>query len=178
MKQKFSFKALLHNDRLMLLVSLVLGIIVWATVVYGPGNEQERKISGVPVVVTLGEYATDTLNLRIVDGADMKANVVVYGRRSLVEQLTAQDILLTADTSSVIAPGAYKSLEIQAAKNGKLTDFEIRKVESDGATITCDIWVEDMVFAVQTQIPNISSADETKYQLGTPAVSGGAVENG
>lgn len=177
MKQKFSFKALLHNDRLMLLVSLVLGIVVWATVVYGPSNEQERKISGVPVVVTLGEYATDTLNLRIVEGQDLTASVTVYGRRSIVEQLTAQDILLTADTSSVIAPGAYKSLDIQATKNGKQNDYEIRTVEPAAATLTCDIWVEDMVFAVQPQIPNITAADETKYQLGTPAVSGGAVEN-
>ncbi len=177
MKSKFSFKAILHNDRLMLVVSLVLGIIVWATVVYGPSNEQERKISGVPVVVTLGEYATDTLNLRIVEGQDITASVTVYGRRSVVEQLTAQDILLTADTSSVIAPGAYKALDIQAAKNGKRSDYEIRAVQPAAATLTCDVWVENMVFAVQPQIPNITAADETKYQLGTPTVSGNGVEN-
>ncbi len=177
MKTKFSFKTLLHNDRIMLLISLLLGIVVWATVVYGPSNEQERKISGVPVVVTLGQHATDTLNLRVVEGQGMTANVVVYGRRSVVEQLTAQDILLTADTSSVIAPGTYRALDIQATKNGKSNDFEIRSVDPIVATLTCDIWVEDMVFAVQPQLPNVTVTDETQYQLGTPSVSGTGVEN-
>lgn len=178
MKKKFNFKALLHNDRLMLVVSLVLGIVVWAAVVYGPGNEIKRTIGDVPVVVSLGEYATDTLNLRVMDEQNIKAKVTVHGRRSVVEQLTAQDILLTADTSSIIAPGSYTRLDIKATKNGKITDYAIGTVEPATATVTCDVWVEDMVFAVQTQIPNVSSADETKYQLGTPSVSGAGIENG
>ncbi len=177
MKKNFSFKALLHNDRLMLLVSLILGIVVWAMVVYGPSNEQSRTISEVPVVATLGEYAVDTLNLRVLDDQDLKAKVVVYGRRSIVEQLTAQDILLTVDTTGIIAPGSYTRLDIKAAKNGKISDYTIRSVEPNTATLTCDVWVEDMVFAVEPQIPDITSADETKYQLGTPTISGDGVEN-
>lgn len=178
MKQKFSFKALLHNDRLMFAVSLVLGVVVWATVVYGPSNEVKRTISNVPVVVSLGEYATDTLNLRVIDDQSITAKVTVHGRRSVVEQLTAQDILLTADTSAIIAPGSYTRLDIKAAKNGKITDFAIGTIEPATATVTCDVWVEDMVFAIQPQIPNVTASDETKYQLGTPSVSGGGIENG
>ena len=177
MKKTFNFKALLHNDRLMLVVSLILGIVVWATVVYGPGNEQERKISGVPVVVTLGEYATDTLNMRIVEGGDMTATVVVHGRRAVVEQLTAQDILLTADTSTVIAPGSYSNLDIKATKNSKNSDYTIVSIDPSTATLTCDIWVENMVFVVQPQTDGITSADETQYQLGAPTISGDGVEN-
>ena len=105
MNSKFSLNRFLHNDRLVMIFSLILAVVVWAVVVYGPSNEQERTISGVPVTVTLGDYAAETLGMRIVEGQNMTASVKVYGRRSVIEQLTAQDILLTADTTSVISPG-------------------------------------------------------------------------
>ena len=60
MKQRISLSRLLHNDKLMMIVSLVLAIVVWALVVYGPNNAQERVITGVPVSITLNAYATDT----------------------------------------------------------------------------------------------------------------------
>lgn len=176
MKSKWNLSALFHNDRLMLVVSLVLAIVIWGTVVYGPSNEQDRTISGVPVTVSLGEYATDTLNMRLVDGQDFVASVRVYGRRSVVEQLSAQDILLTADTSSIVAPGTYSGLSIKATKNGKQTDFEILSVEPSVTSITCDVWSE-ATFEVQAQIPNVSVSDETKFQLGTPVVSSDSMQN-
>lgn len=176
MKRKFSFGSILHNDRLILVVSLILAIVVWAGVVYGPSNEQERTISGVPVTVSLGEYATDALNMQLIDGHDFVASVKVYGRRSVVEQLSAQDILLTVDTSSIIAPGTYSGLSIKATKNGKQTDFEILSVEPSVTSLTCDMWTE-ATFEVQAQISGITSADETKYQLGTPVVSSDAMQN-
>ncbi len=177
MKRKVSLSGFLHNDRIVLVLSFILAIVVWGVVVYGPSNEQERTVSGVPVVVSLGEYATDTLNMQIVSGQDLTVSVKVYGRRSVVEQLTAQDLLVTADTSAVIAPGSYSGLSIKAAKNGKQTDFEILSVEPSVTSLTCDIWVES-TFEVQSQINNLTSADKAKYQLGTPVVSSDAFENG
>ncbi len=176
MNRKFSFNKILHNDRLILMISLVLAIVVWATVVYGPSNEQERTISGVPVTVSLGEYATDTLHMQLLDSNQFTASVRVYGRRSVVEQLSAQDILLTVDTSSIVAPGTYSGLSIKATKNGKQTDFEILSVEPGVTSLTCDVWTE-ATFAVQADIRGVTSADETKYQLGTPVVSGDVMQN-
>lgn len=175
MKRKFSLGNLLHNDRLILVISFVLAIAVWAAVVYGPSNEQERTISGIPVTFSLGEYA-ESENIRLIDGQDFTASVKVYGRRSVVAQLSAQDILLTVDTSTMIQAGTYQGLPIKAIKNGKQTDFEILSVEPAVATLTCDVWVE-ATFTVQTKMPGITSADETKYQLGTPLVAGDAVQN-
>ena len=177
MKRKISFSGLLHNDRLMMVFSLVLAIVVWGVVAYGPSNEQERIISGVPVSVSLGDYATDTMNMKILDEQDMTASVKVFGRRSVVSRLTAQDILLTVDTSSVISPGSYSGLSLRASKNGQLTDFDILSVSPSTASLTCDIWTE-ATFAVTADIAGITSADETKYQIGTPVVSNNSIMDG
>lgn len=177
MKRKVTLNNLLHNDRVVLVLSVLLAIVVWATVVYGPSNEEERTISGVPVTVALGEYATDTLNMRIVDNQHITASVKVYGRRSVVEQLTTQDILVTVDTSAIIAPGTYSGLSIKTIKNGQQTDYDIVAVTPSVTSLTCDVWTE-AVFQVQTQTDKIVSVDETKYQIGTPMVSGDVVQDG
>lgn len=177
MKQKTSMGSLLHNDRLMFILSLLLAIVVWAVVVYGPSNEQERTISGVPVTVSLGAYAADELNLKILDEQNLTASVTVYGRRSVVGKLTAQDILLTVDTSSVISPGSYSGLSLRASKNGQLTDFDIVSWDPATTNLTCDIWTE-ATFVVSADIPGIVSADETKYQLGTPLIANDSMDNG
>ena len=53
MKKRITFSQLLHKDKLMMVVSLILAIIIWALVVYDQGNTEERPISSVPVSVTL-----------------------------------------------------------------------------------------------------------------------------
>ena len=45
MKKRFSFSYLLHKDKLMMVVSLILAIIIWVLVVYNQGSTQERTIS-------------------------------------------------------------------------------------------------------------------------------------
>ena len=55
MKKRISFSRLLHHDKLMMLVSLLLAILIWALVVYGPGNNEERELTGVPVSITLND---------------------------------------------------------------------------------------------------------------------------
>ena len=176
MKRRVFLNNLLHNDRVILILSFVLAIAVWASVVYGPGNEVERTINGVPVTVTLGEYASNTLNMKVLDSQHITASVQVYGRRAVVEQLTAQDIVLTLDTSTVITPGTHSGLTVKATKSGGRADYEILSVSPSVMSLTCDVWSE-AVFDVQTNIGGIKVSDETNLQIGTPLVSGGSIKN-
>ena len=45
MKGRFSLNRILHNNRLMIVISLVLAIILWAGVVYGSGSNEKRHIN-------------------------------------------------------------------------------------------------------------------------------------
>lgn len=178
MKKRISLSRLMHNDKLMMLVSLLLAILIWALVVYGPSNTQEKVISGVPISVTLNDYANQTLNLRITSGANETATVKVKGLRSVVSQLSAADIVITADTGNVIKEGTY-TLPLRAASNG---DYTIQSVvgpdgNNDTVTISCDVWREAF-FQLSVEMPNLSVADEQSYQLGTPFVSSSVISDG
>lgn len=178
MKQRFSLSRLMHNDKLMLLVSLVLAILVWALVVYGPSNAQDQVITGVPISVTLNDYATQTLNLRVTDGGMATATVKVHGLRSVVSKLTAADITVTADTGNVIREGTY-TLPLRATSSGDYSILSV--VGTDGTnstvTVTVDAWRE-AAFPVGVEMPNLTVLNEETMQFGTPVVSGAAMTDG
>ncbi len=178
MKKRFSLSRLLHNDKLMMLASLLLAILIWALVVFGPSNTQEQVVSGVPIAVTLNDYATETLNLRITDGANATATVKVQGLRSVVSRLSAADITITADTGNVIKEGTY-TLPLRVSSNG---DYSIQSVvgpdgSNDTVTISCDVWRESS-FPVVVEMPHLSVVDEKNYQIGTPSLSDTVVSDG
>ncbi len=178
MKRKISLSRLLHDDKLMMLVSLLLAVLIWALVVFGPSNKQEHVISGVPISVTLNDYAGQTLNLRITSGADATATVKVQGLRSVVSRLSAADITVTADTGNVIKEGTY-TLPLRVVGNG---DYTIQSVvgpdgNNDTVTISCDVWREAF-FPVSVEAPNLTVPDKENYQIGTPVIGNGVLTDG
>lgn len=178
MNKRFSLSRLMHNDKLMMVVSLVLAILIWALVVFGPSNDQEQTITGVPISITLNDYASQTLNLRITSGNNATATVTVHGLRSVVSKLSAADITVTADTGNVIKEGTY-TLQLRAVANG---DYTIKSLvgddgNSDTVTITCDVWKE-VTSPVEVEMNNLSLTDDQNLQFGTPLVSSDAVTNG
>ncbi len=179
MKSRFSFSRLLHNDKLMMVISLVLAIAVWASVMYGSDQQEEREITGVPVSVVLGDYASETLKLRIVQGADTTVTVRVKGKRAAVSRLTAQDINVTADTRDIIKEGTYV-LQMRASVSSSEVEV-LKTIGKDGAnstvTITCDVWrVQN--FPVTAEMPGLTVTDATKYQFGNTSISGPAINDG
>ncbi len=178
MKRKYSLSRFLHNDKLMMILSLLLAVLIWALVVYGPSNTQEQVISGVPISVTLNDYAGETLNLRITSGADATATVKVSGLRSVVSRLSAADINITADTGNVIKEGTY-TLPLRVVSNG---DYTIQSVvgpdgNNDTVTISCDVWREAF-FPVSVETPNLTVTDKENYQIGTPVIGNGVLVDG
>lgn len=181
MKKRLTFSQILHKDKLMMVVSLLLAIVIWVLVVYDQGNTEERPISGIPVSVTLTPFASEDLKLRIVDGADAVATVYVEGPRSIIGQLSKQDITVTADTSTVLTAGTY-TIPIRASASG---DVDIVKVVgNDGANatikITCDV-IYEKSFALTSEnveMPNLSLSDNQTLRFGAPSPSGTALKDG
>ena len=181
MKKNISFSRILHKDKLMMVVSLILAIIIWVLVVYDQGNTEERSIGGIPVSVTLTPFASEDLKLRIVDGAEAVATVYVEGPRSVIAQLSKQDITVTADTSTVLTAGTY-TIPIRATSNG---DFDIVKVVgSDGVSpsvrITCDVIYEKsfVLSSEHVEMPHLSVVDSNTTRFGAPSPSGAAIKDG
>lgn len=181
MKKHISFSYLLHKDKLMMVVSLVLAIIIWTLVVYNQGNTEQRVIGNVPVSVALTPYASEDLKLRIVDGDDAVATITVEGPRSVIGVLSAKDITVTADTGAVLKEGTY-TLPLRVSSSGNYKILSV--VGSDGMnnaiSITCDVWSEKS-FALTSdnvEMPKLSVSNTESLRFGTPSLSGAAITEG
>lgn len=171
MRQRFSISRLLRNDKLMMLVSLIGAVVIWALVVYGPGNVEERAISGIPIPVALSEDVAETYDLYIVRVDKESATVKVNGTRSEIGRLTAQDIQIAVDTSGIIKAGQY-NLRYRVVSSG---DYDIKIVGDDTVTVVCDVFYED-AFDVTVDTANLTVSDSQKYQLGDPVLNDSGIE--
>lgn len=172
MRQRYSLSRLLHNDKLMMLVSFIAAVVIWALVVYGPGNLEERAISGIPIPVALSEDVSETYDLYIVKVDKETATVKVSGTRSEIGRLSAQDIQIAVDTSSITKAGQY-TLRYRVISSG---DYDVKIEGTDTVTVVCDEFYED-AFDVTVDVSNLSVSDTQKYQLGDPVLSDNNIED-
>lgn len=170
MRRHLSLSRLLRNDKLMMVVSLIAAVVIWALVVYGPGNLEERAISGVPIPVALSEDVIETYDLYIVKVDKEAATVKVSGTRGEIGRLSAQDIQIAVDTSSITKAGQY-NLRYRVVSSG---DYDVKIVGDDTVTVVCDEFYED-TFDVVVDVANLTVSDTQQYQLGDPVVSDSSV---
>ena len=104
---KLSLNKMLHNDRAMIIFSLVAAVAIWAAVVYGPTSSMTRTISGLEIDRSLTNSVAESNGLRVIGKETMTASIVVEGPRWVVSKLKAEDIHVKADTSYILNSGSY-----------------------------------------------------------------------
>lgn len=92
-------KRLMNNFGLKLL-ALGIAVVFWFVIVNSQDPMEKRTIKGVPVKILNEEKVLEREKVLEVLSGDT-VNVVVEGRRSVLEQLTEHDIEATADLSEV-----------------------------------------------------------------------------
>ena len=141
MKKRFSFNRLLHKDKLMMIVSLILAIIIWVMVGVEQGITYEDEIYEVPVDVKLSAYGKSQ-GLTLIKGGDITATVKVKGTRAELKDLQTSDITVIADAQDFTDD--FESYIPLTAVSKKYEILEI-KVENDpeaDSTHPGEIWVE------------------------------------
>ncbi len=172
MKKRFTFNHLLHKDKLMMVLSLILAIVLWAWADYEQGNMHEITIDNVPVQVELSSYATKS-GLKIVEGADVTATVRVRGTRANLRGIKAQDVRLVADASGVYTSDIYKAtLSVSTSKKCEILDVFGDNVFTDKVlgkyiNITCKMFVEEQfdIATDQVDISNLSVSDKERMRF-------------
>ena len=175
MREKLSFNKILSNDKLMIACSIILGIIIWAVVIYGPSVTEEKSIT-VPITVRLNTSAEQGENLpgqyfQVLSKSEDSVEVIVSGNRSVISRLQAEDIVVSADLSDVLQAVDDYSVELRASKNpsSAISDYTIEELKTRQIRVTCD-YVGETNYAVEKDISTVKVTDDTKYQLGTPVL--------
>ncbi len=168
MKKRFSLSRILHSDRLMMLFSVVLAIVVWAVVISGPSNIEERSISLTANVDLANSYAYQS-GLRVIGESEFPVTVNVSGAWSVISKLTENDLRVRADISEVTAPGELE-LPLTVSRNSLVTDYEILSVSPSSVAVVFDNWENGLTFPLQVDISALSVSDPEQMHIGDPVI--------
>lgn len=126
-KNKFSFKRLIYNDRVLMVLSVFLGIIVWVIIAWIVEPTFSMRVNGIPV--TYDKTSLDKLGLSVVSGQNETVGIEVTGNRATVGELTPDNFIAKASLVGVDTPGTY-TLEVQVSKKLQNTDYDIQQPQT------------------------------------------------
>lgn len=177
MKTKFSLNALLHNERALLIISVIGAILIWALVSFGPGNIQQRTIT-VTETVDLADTIAGYNDLRVIGEDTFNVRVTVEGARAVIFNLSPEDIDIRPSFSEIQGAGVSEvSLTATKAKAGSYT---ITAVSPATISLNCDYWITATV-PLTTDATQVSVKDEKAQQIGdlrieAPEITGGTIQ--
>lgn len=166
-----SFAQFVLRNLTWMLASLFLAMAVWVAATLSNNPVEQQQIRRVPININLPEgyvltrQPTTTL-----------ANVDIRTQRSEWELLTSEDVIVTADTSEIAAPGEYRlelEAEIASPRHGRVVS-----IQPSAVTITVDEQIERRfpVTVIITQDPplgySLPAASEIPCDPGEVVVSG------
>ena len=167
MKRRFSFTRLLYNDKVMLIVSFLLATAIWAAVISGPANIEERQINMTVTVDLTNSYAYQR-GLHVIGENEFDVKVTVSGKWSVIAKLTDQDLRVRPDLNAITAPGDVE-LPLYVSRNSVETDYDILSVTPGSLTVTCDYWKDNVRIPVKTDVSSLSAKNESDM-IGEPMV--------
>lgn len=133
-------RSIIYNNKVAMLFSLLAAFAIWIWVAVEKSPVVEVTISSVPVRIDIENSVPAQLNLQTFGQTEYYVDVTVTGKRFVVSTLTAEDIVVTAQTNYVDSAG-NKSLQLKAASaNSK--DFEIVRLSQNYIDVYFDTYKE------------------------------------
>ena len=169
MKQRFSLSRLLHNDRVIMVLSLALAVLFWALVVYGPSAVDKKTVT-VPVVVKLNTAAESGQNVpdhyfSVLSQTVDKVDVTLSGNRSILAKVNAENVSVTADLTGIV--NAVTDYEVMLEYKSTISGVSIVNTSKTSTKVTCD-YLGSNTFPLSLDISGASLADESQFVFGVP----------
>lgn len=176
MKKRFSFSRLIYNDKLMMVLSLLIAVVIWVTVLTGPMNIVDRIVT-TKVTVNLGNSYAGLSGLRVIGEDEIDVQVTIEGAWSVISRIDGEDLRVSADLTAITGPGDV-TLPLLVSRNSAETNYDILSVTPSTMTVRCDYWQEGTIFKVESDVSALTVKDPATTQIGEPVIDQSAFSNG
>ncbi len=170
LRKKITLTGWMHNKKALIVVSVLLAVVLWAVVMTDNATDQQRSLT-VPVSVSLSDSYASQVGLRLIDEVQADVTVVVQGPWSTLTALTAEDIQVRADVSTVQKSGK-QMVTLVPSRNSNTANYEIVSCTPSQVEIECDYW-ETLTVPLEVNTSALKPADKKTMQLGDPVLSAG-----
>lgn len=149
-------RSIIYNNKVAMIFSLLAAFALWIWVAIEKSPVVEVTISSVPVKIDMENSVPAQLNLQTFGDTDYYVDVTVTGKRFVVSALSAEDLVVTAQTNYVDSAG-NKALPLKAV-SATSKDFEITRLSQSYVDVYFDTYKE-AEFAI---VPDISAPNDQK----------------
>ncbi|MGN1161532.1 MAG: CdaR family protein, partial [Candidatus Fimenecus sp.] len=129
-KNKFSLSVLLSNNRILMVISLLIAFGIWIWVAIEKSPEVQKVISGVPVNINMENTIAKQLGLQIFGESQFTVDVTVTGKKYILSALNKDDIVVEAKLNNVDSTG-IKTLQLKITAKNESDDFIITSSSSN-----------------------------------------------
>lgn len=123
-KSKFSLSDIIRNNRILMIVSLLISFGLWIWVSVEKSPIVQTVISDVPINLDLTGSVPEQLGFQIFGDTNFKVDVTVSGKKYIVSSLDKDDITVTAVTNYVDSAGE-KTLQLKYELADGAEEFDI-----------------------------------------------------
>lgn len=172
-KEKFSFNILLQNNKLLLIISLIISLSVWVYMSLGSSNDTNRTLSNIPIQIELSDKARES-GLQIFSSDEHTASVTITGNRTILGSITESDVTVIAAANGIDAPGNY-DLSVSASKANQSLNFQITSAATPSTINVVVDYFHERTFQIQ---PNVVYGVNDGYHAYTSLSSESIVISG
>lgn len=127
MKINFSFSKIFDNDKLMRVLSVLIGIIVWFVVAMSIDPTGSVVVKDIPVNFDLTNTIPAEYGLSIIEGTGQTVQATIDGKRYKLGNLTNADFVAYPTLSEVKKPGEYTVDVVVKKVNERDEDYSVAK---------------------------------------------------
>ena len=140
--KKGFLSALIYNDTLLFIFSLIVAVAIWLYVSVELSPEVTTTIKDVPVSVDYTKVE-ETLGLKPFGESEYTVNVTVKGKKYIITSKDiSSDLTVTADTSLVNSSGTY-SLRLECKSMSSRPNYTIEKLSLSDIEVYFDYEKEE-----------------------------------
>ena len=172
--RRFSFSVLMQSRKFLLIVSLLLAVAVWWSVMSTSMEAVPREITIEYAVDLTDTVAANQYKLQLVEEAETDVKITVEGPWSVVSQLTADDLRIHAKVDTVVKSGKQKVV-LDVLRNSSVSDYEIISWSPMEIEINCD-YVAKQVFQLEADVSKLTLADPNATVFGQTTFSDSGVQ--
>ena len=156
-KKKLSFSEFFDSKNFIIIISLVVAFVLWAWVAVEKSPETQRTITDVPVQINLENSVPGQLGLNVFGNSEFTVDVTVKGKKYVVSSLSADDIVVAANTNYVDGSGV-KNLQLKVSQKDTNYDYEITSYSTNYIEVYFDTYKEvemPVVGNIETDLSSI-----------------------
>ncbi|MBQ8783026.1 MAG: hypothetical protein IJZ57_04565 [Clostridia bacterium] len=160
-KKSFSLHNLFQDNKFVMVFSLVIAVIFWASVCIAFSPETEVVVENVPVEIDMENSVPSQYGLKMFGENNYTVDITISGSKYIIggRSITADAFKVTASTSLVTSAGTH-SLQLKVSKADESANFTIEDYSEPFISVYFDEYAEAQAnIEVKVEGDKITSGD-------------------